>query len=81
MVDRQALIEALEQYGTVVFCDDYQSVYYLVVMNNYLSDQVTFEGIATTFIVPSFPYLTNFSLVNGVLKAQYSLDLPTETIE
>jgi hypothetical protein len=80
MVDRNALIEALEPYGDIVFCDQNQSVYYLVVISNYSSDQSTFEGIATTFIVPFFPYLTNFSLIDGSLKAQYSSELPIETI-
>lgn len=79
MVDRTALIEALEPLGEVVFCDENSGIYYLVVMNNYSSDEATFQGIADTYIVPDFPYLTAFSLLDGVLKAQYSINAPTET--
>lgn len=78
MVDRTALIEALEPYGNVDFCDENQGEYYLVVMSDYSSDQSTFEGIGTTFIVPSFPYLTAFTLIDGLLKAQYSINSPIE---
>jgi len=72
MVDRQALIEELEQYGNVVFCDQNNEISYLVVMSDWTSDQVTFEAIANIYIVSDFPYLSNFTLVNGVLKAQYN---------
>jgi hypothetical protein len=72
MVDRQALIEELEQYGNVVFCDQNNEISYLVVMSDWTSDQATFEAIANIYIVPNFPYLSNLTLVNSVLKAQYN---------
>ena len=72
MVDRQALIEALEQYGNVVFCDQNNQLCYLVVMSDWTSDEATFEAIANIYIVPDFPILSNITLVNGVLKAQYN---------
>ena len=72
MVDRQALIEELEQYGNVVFCDQNNELCYLVVMSDWNSDEATFEAIANIYIVPDFSILSNITLVNGVLKAQYN---------
>ena len=72
MVDRQALIEELEQYGNVVFCDQNNELCYLVVMSDWTSDEATFEAIANIYIVPDFSILSNITLVNGVLKAQYN---------
>jgi hypothetical protein len=72
MVDRQALIEELEQYGNVVFCDQNNDISYLVVMSDWTENEATFESIANIYIVPDFPYLSNLTLVNGVLKAQYN---------
>jgi hypothetical protein len=72
MVDRQALIEELEQYGNVVFCDQNNEISYLVVMSDWTENEATFESIANIYIVPDFPYLSNLTLVNGVLKAQYN---------
>jgi hypothetical protein len=72
MVDRQALIEELEQYGNVVFCDQNNEISYLVVMSDWTENEATFESIANIYIVPYFPYLSNLTLVNGVLKAQYN---------
>ena len=80
MVDRQALIEDLEQYGNVVFCDQNNELCYVVVMSDFSSDQSTFESIGTAFIVPSFPYLTAFTLIDGLLKAQYSINSPIEPV-
>ena len=72
MVDRQALIEELEQYGNVVFCDQNNELCYLVVMSDWTSDEATFESIANIYIVPDFSFLSNLTLFNGVLKAQYN---------
>jgi hypothetical protein len=72
MVDRQALIEELEQYGNVVFCDQNNEISYLVVMSDWTENEATFEAIANIYIVPNFPYLSNLTLVNSVLKAQYN---------
>jgi hypothetical protein len=72
MVDRQALIEELEQYGNVVFCDQNNEISYLVVMSDWTSDAATFESIANIYIVPDFPYLYNFTLQDGTIKAQYN---------
>ena len=72
MVDRQALIEELEQYGNVVFCDQNNELCYLVVMSDWTSNEATFEAIANIYIVTDFPILSNITLVNGVLKAQYN---------
>jgi hypothetical protein len=72
MVDRQALIEELEQYGNVVFCDQNNEISYLFVMSDWTENEATFESIANIYIVPDFPYLSNLTLVNGVLKAQYN---------
>lgn len=72
MVDRQALIEELEQYGNVVFCDQNNEISYLVVMSDWTENKATFESIANIYIITDFPYLSNLTLVNGVLKAQYN---------
>jgi len=72
MVDRQALMDALEQHGTVVFCDDYQGLYYLIVMDNWDSDIPTFDSIADPFVLPDYPDQGIITLVDGVIKTQYN---------
>jgi hypothetical protein len=72
MVDREALITDLENFGNVVFCDQNNEISYLVVMSDWTENEATFESIANIYIVPDFPYLSNLTLVNGVLKAQYN---------
>jgi len=71
-VDRDALIQELEQYGNVVFCDINNTISYVVVMSDWTSDAATFESIANIYIVPDFPYLYNFTLQDGTIKAQYN---------
>jgi hypothetical protein len=41
-------------------------------MSDWTSDQATFEAIANIYIVPYFPYLYNFTLQDGTIKAQYN---------
>jgi hypothetical protein len=72
MVDREALITDLENFGNVVFCDQNNEISYLVVMSDWTENEATFEAIANIYIVPYFSYLSNLTLVNGVLKAQYN---------
>ena len=72
MVDRQALIEELEQHGNVVFCDQNNELCYLVVMSDWNSDEATFEAIANIYIVPDFPEMSVLTLVDGVLKSQFN---------
>ena len=71
-VDRTALIAALEPHGTVVFCDDNQGLYYLIVMENWDSDVPTFDSIADPFVLPNYPNQTIITLVEGLLKTQYN---------
>ena len=71
-VDRNALVQELEQYGNVVFCDINNTISYVVVMSDWTSDAATFESIANIYIVPDFPYLYNFTLQDGTIKAQYN---------
>ena len=72
MVDTPALIQALEPHGTVVFCDDQQGLYYLIVMENWDSDIPTFDSIADQFVLPYYPNQEIISLVDGVIKTQYN---------
>ena len=71
-VDTAALVAALEPHGTVVFCDDYQGLYYLIVMENWDSDIATFDGIADPFVLPDYPNQDIITLVDGTLKTQYN---------
>ena len=71
VVDRNALIQELEQYGNVVFCDINNTISYVVVMSDWTSDEATFEAIANIYIIPDYPYLYNLTLQDGTLKAQY----------
>jgi len=72
MVDRQALIQALEPYGDIVFCDDHQGHYYLIVMENWDSDIPTFNSIADPFVLPDYPNQEIITLVDGVIKTLYT---------
>ena len=71
-VDTAALIAALEPHGTVVFCDDQQGLYYLIVMDNWDSDISTFDSIADPYVLPDYPNQDIITLVDGVLKTQYN---------
>lgn len=71
-VDRTALIAALEPHGTVVFCDDHQGLYYLIVVENWDSDIPTFDVIADPFVLPDYPDQGIITLVDGVIKTQYN---------
>ena len=71
-VDRAALVAALETHGTVVFCDNYQDLYYLIVMNDWDSDIPTFDSIADPFVLPDYPDQGIITLVDGVIKTQYN---------
>jgi len=71
-VDTQALRTALEPHGTVVFCDDHQGLYYLIVMENWDSDEATFDAIADPYVLPDYPNQDIITLVDGVLKTQYN---------
>jgi len=74
-VDRNALVEELEQFGNVVFCDQNTEISYLVVMSDWTENEATFEAIANIYIVPFFPYLYKLSLIDGVLKAQFNSEI------
>lgn len=71
-VDRQALVNELEQHGVVVFCDNHLDVYYLIVMENWDSDIPTFDAIADKYVLQDFPNQGIITLENGVLKTQYN---------
>lgn len=75
MVDRKALVEELELHGNVVFCDENNEKSYVVVMSDWNSDEATFEAIANIYIISDFPFLSNISLVNKILKAQYNKEI------
>jgi len=71
-VDRQALVNELEQHGTVVFCDSHLDMYYLIVMENWDTDIPTFDSIADKYVLQDFPNQGIITLENGVLKTQYN---------
>jgi hypothetical protein len=75
MVDRQALVDELEVHGNVVLCDTNSDISYVVVMSDWDSDEATFESIANIYITPDYPYLSNLTLTNGVLKAQFNSEI------
>ena len=74
-VDRNALIQELEQYGNVVFCDINNIISYVVVMSDWTSDEATFEAIANIYIIPDYPYLYNFTLLhlNNAVRTNFLL--------
>lgn len=72
-VDTQALRTALEPHGTIIFCDDHQGLYYLIVMENWDSDIFTFDSIVDPYVLPYFPNQEVVTLVNQVIKTQYNL--------
>lgn len=72
MVDRTALIKALEPYGNVDLCESHLDTYYLIVMSDYNSDKATFEAITNIYVIPYFPNLVTFTLVDGILKSQFN---------
>lgn len=71
-VDRQALVNELEQHGTVVFCDAHLDMYYLIVMEDWDSDIPTFDTIADKYVLQDFPNQEIITLQDNILKTQYN---------
>lgn len=71
-VDRDQLIAALQQHGTVVFCDINNDHSYVVVMNDWSANTETFQQIANTYIIPYYPNEVTFTLVEGTIKSQFN---------
>jgi hypothetical protein len=72
MIDRQALVDELSIFGDVIFCDINDAISYVIVINNWTSDEAQFLSITDTYVVPFYPFLYNFTLDNGVIKCQYN---------
>ena len=70
-VDTQALITELEQYGTVEFCDINNEKSYIIVINNYNSDEATFLNLVNTYLIQDYPNQIALTIADGVLKSEY----------
>ena len=71
VVDTQALITELEQYGTVEFCDINNERSYVIVVNNYNSDESTFLNLVNTYIIQDYPNQIALTIADGVLKSEF----------
>lgn len=61
----------LSTHGTIVFCEEHNPNYYLVVMEG-VSDHDTVHSIIDSYVAADFPNQTNCTLVDGVLKCEKS---------
>jgi len=71
-VDRTALISELSQHGTVVFCDNNSTLYYLIVVTGWNLDINSLYEITDNYLSADFPFDDIITLNNGLLKAQFS---------
>ena len=71
-VDTQTFITELSQYGTVEFCDINNPISYVVIIIDYTSDEATFLDLVNLYLVHDYPYLADLTIVDNVLKADYS---------
>ena len=70
MVNREALVNDLTQYGTIVFCDMLNEISYLIVIDNWTGTIEDFNTILDTYVVTEYPNNITRTLVDGVLKSQ-----------
>jgi uncharacterized pyridoxamine 5'-phosphate oxidase family protein len=71
-VNTQAFSTSLSQYGTVEFCDINNEISYIIIIYEYTGDETIFLGLVDQYLIQDYPYQTNLTLVNGILKAEYS---------
>ncbi|MCP4761459.1 MAG: hypothetical protein GY870_06730 [archaeon] len=70
MINREALVNDLTQYGTVVFCDVNSDVSYVIIMDNWTGTIEDFNTILDTYVVTEYPNNITRTLVDGILKSQ-----------
>lgn len=73
MVNREALVNDLTQYGTVVFCDVNNDKSYIVVVSDVTTDLTTMKSICDTYLLTDYPYEKVMTLVDGTFKTEYNV--------
>jgi hypothetical protein len=72
MVDTAALINDLSAHGTVIYCEPHETLYYLIVVDNWDSDIPTFNTIANTYLSVDYPNQVIVTLDNQLIKSQFN---------
>lgn len=72
-VDRENLISQISQHGTIEYCDVYDEKSWLIIVNNWNSDETVFESIINQYLIQDYPVKVTLTLDSGVLKSQYEI--------
>jgi len=70
-VDTQQLQVDLALHGDIIYCDEHNESYYLVVMEN-VADHNTVHDLIDSYVNSEYPNQTNCTLVDGILKCEKS---------
>jgi len=70
-VNTVQLQSELSAHGTIVFCDEHNPYYYLVVMEGVI-DHDTVHNIIDSYVAIDYPNQVSCTLVDGVLKCEKS---------
>lgn len=70
-VNTQQLQSDLASHGNIVYCDEHNDSYYLIVMEN-VTDHDTVHDIIDSYVAVDYPNQTNCTLVSGILKCEKS---------
>lgn len=71
MINTQNFVMELSQLGNVEFCDINNEKSYIIVINNYNSDEATFLNLVNTYLIQDYPNQIALTIADGVLKSEY----------
>lgn len=71
MINTQNFVMELSQLGNVEFCDINNEKSYIIVINNYNSDEATFLNLVNTYLIQDYPNQMALTIADGVLKSEY----------
>jgi len=70
-MNREELVEKLEVYGEVIFCDVNNDISYVIVMNGWTGTIDNFVDIVSVEVIPTYPQTGALTLVDGVIKSEF----------
>lgn len=73
MVNTLELITKLEVYGTIVYCTENTEDTYVIFMTDWVGTIDNFVDIVSVEIIPTYPETTQLTLIDGVIKSEFSI--------
>lgn len=70
MVNREELINELQQYGNVILCDSFQDdISYVIVVDNWSGTIEDFDNIINNYL-QDYPLIISETMVNQLIKCE-----------